>query len=160
MNPLPQAATSTSTAIEADERLELNSGDVAAKEIDGEILVMNVANGMYYSLEGVSAVAWRLLAAGHSLRHASAALAASFGVDEATTLDDITGLAIHLVDEGLVTVSEAPASARTPVIPEAEEGMPYSAPRLTAYSDMADLLALDPPMPGLAETSWIAPEEA
>ena len=158
MNPLPQAVTSA--AIEADERLELNSGDVAAKEIDGEILVMNVANGMYYSLEGVGAVAWRLLAAGLSLRHASAALAASFGADEATTLDDITGLALHLVDEGLVTVSEAPAEAQTPAIPEAEEGMSYSAPRLTAYSDMADLLALDPPMPGLAETSWIAPEEA
>ena len=158
MNPLPQAVTGT--AIEADERLELNSGDVAAKEIDGEILVMNVANGMYYSLEGVSAVAWRLLAAGHSLRNASAALAASFGVDEATTLDDVMSLALRLVDEGLVTVSEAPAAAQTPAIPVAEEGMPYSAPRLTAYSDMADLLALDPPMPGLAETSWIAPDEA
>lgn len=158
MNAVPQAVTST--AIAADKRLKLNSGDVAAKEIDGEILVMNVANGMYYSLDGVSAAAWRLLAAGHSLRRVAEALAASFGVDESTTLADVTGLALHLVDEGLVTVSAAPESTETPVIPEVETGMPYSAPRLTAYSDMADLLALDPPMPGLAETSWIAPEEA
>ena len=158
MNPITQ--TVHSAAIGSEERIELNSGDVAAKEIDGEILVMNVANGMYYSLDGVSAVAWRLLASGHSLAHVAVALAETYGVDPSSTLADITDLVEHLVDEGLVMVSESPVSAGMPVIVSVDEQTPYTAPRLTAYSDMADLLALDPPMPGLAETSFIAPEEA
>ena len=157
MNPITQ--TVESAAIGAEVRLELNSGDVAAKEIDGEILVMNVANGMYYSLDGVSAVAWRLIAAGHSLDQVAVALAQTYGVDESTTLADVTDLAVHLVDEGLVKVSTSGAYTDLPTIEAAEEHAPYVAPRLTAYSDMADLLALDPPMPGLAETSFISPEE-
>jgi len=157
MNPITQ--TVESAAIGAEVRLELNSGDVAAKEIDGEILVMNVANGMYYSLDGVSAVAWRLIAAGHSLDQVAVALAQTYGVDESSTLSDVTDLAVHLVDEGLVKVSTSGAYTDMPTIEAAEEHVSYTAPRLTAYSDMADLLALDPPMPGLAETSFISPEE-
>jgi len=158
MNPITQAVKNA--AIGSEVRLELNSGDVAAKEIDGEILVMNVANGMYYSLDGVSAVAWRLIAAGHSLDQVAVALAQTYGVDESSTLSDITDLAMHLVDEGLVKVSTSGDQTARPSIGSIEEHSSYSAPRLTAYSDMADLLALDPPMPGLAETSFIAPEEA
>ena len=157
MNPITQ--TVDNAVIGAEVRIEMNSGDVAAKEIDGEILVMNVANGMYYSLDGVSAVAWRLLAAGHSLDQAAVALAGAYGVDESLTLADVTDLAVHLVDEGLVKVSTSGGYTDRPMIEAAEEHTSYSAPRLTAYSDMADLLALDPPMPGLAETSFIAPEE-
>lgn len=157
MNPITQ--TVDSAVIGAEVRIELNSGDVAAKEIDGEILVMNVANGMYYSLDGVSAVAWRLLGAGHSLNQVAAALAEAYGVDESSTLADVTDLAVHLVDEGLVKVSTSGGYTDRPTIESVEEHTSYSAPRLTVYSDMADLLALDPPMPGLAETSFIAPEE-
>jgi hypothetical protein len=114
---------------------------------------------MYYSLDGVSAVAWRLLAAGHDLGQVATALAANYGVDEASTLSDVTDLAVNLLDEGLVSVSQSQAFVDMPTIVDSEAHPAYSAPRLTSYSDMADLLALDPPMPGLAETSFIAPEE-
>ena len=157
MNPLTQVVTDA--AIGSGQRLELNAADVAAKDIDGEILVMNVANGMYYSLEGVGAVAWRLLSAGHSLRQTADSLAAAYGVDPAAALDDITDLAIHLVDEGLVSVSGASTSIAAPTIQNSDPDGSYTAPRLNSYSDMADLLALDPPMPGLAETTFIPSEE-
>jgi hypothetical protein len=158
MNPLTQAVDDK--AIGARQRLELNSADVAAKDIDGEILVMNVANGMYYSLDGVGAVAWRLLASGHSLQQAAEALSSMYGVNFAVALHDVTDLAIHLVDEGLVSVSSAAVSLDAPVSMDSATEGPYSAPTLNSYSDMADLLALDPPMPGLAETSFIPPDEA
>jgi hypothetical protein len=157
MNPLIQ--TANDSAISSSQRLELNAADVAAKDIDGEILVMNVANGMYYSLDGVGAVAWRLLSEGHSLRQTADVLASKYGVDSASTLDDVTDMAIQLVDEGLVSVSGASTSIDTPTISDSDPHGPYTAPRLNSYSDMADLLALDPPMPGLAETTFIPPEE-
>ena len=49
MNPITQAVSNRT--VSAGAGIQLNSADVAAKEIDGEILVMNVANGMYYSLD-------------------------------------------------------------------------------------------------------------
>jgi len=157
MNPLTQ--TVSDSAISSGQRLELNAADVAAKDIDGEILVMNVANGMYYSLDGVGAVAWRLLSAGHNLRQTADVLASAYGVDPATTLDDVTDLAIQLVDEALVSVSGTSTPIAAPTIPDSDPHGSYTAPRLNSYSDMADLLALDPPMPGLAETTFIPPEE-
>jgi hypothetical protein len=157
MNPLTQAVTDA--AISSSQRIELNSADVAAKDIDGEILVMNVANGMYYSLDGAGAVAWRLLVAGHSLLQTADVLASSYGVAPAATLDDVTDLAIQLVDEGLVAVSGASTSTEAPALAAFDVDGPYTVPRLNSYSDMADLLALDPPMPGLAETTFIPPEE-
>lgn len=157
MNPLTQAVNDA--AISSSQRLELNAADVAAKDIDGEILVMNVANGMYYSLDGVGAVAWRLLAAAHSLQQVADVLASAYEVDPAATLDDVTDLAIQLVDEGLVSVAGASAATIAPGSADFDADGTYTAPRLNSYSDMADLLALDPPMPGLAETTFIPPEE-
>jgi len=35
--------------------------------------------------------------------------------------------------------------------------LPYEPPRLSVYRDMGDLLALDPPAPGLTDIPWKAP---
>ena len=66
---------------------------------------------------------------------------------------------IKLVDEALVSVSGTSTPIAAPTISDSDPHGPYSAPKLNSYSDMADLLALDPPMPGLAETTFIPPEE-
>ena len=156
MNPIPQPIARPT--VDAATRLALNSSEVASKEIDGEALIMNVSNGMYYSLDGSGAVAWNMLAAGHSVRVVTEALAARFDVDPDTVLDDVLRLARTLLDENLVSVDLAGAEPSAPRNGAPATG-PYAAPRLNKYSDMADLLALDPPMPSLAETSWIPPEE-
>jgi len=36
--------------------------------------------------------------------------------------------------------------------------LPYESPMLTTYRDMADLLALDPPMPRLEDIVWEEPK--
>jgi len=140
--------------IEAGIRLELQSDDVAAKVIDGEALIMNVSNGMYYSLTDTGAVAWELLAAGCTLGDAAAAMHARFQVSEGQALADLGVLAERLVAEGLVRSSIGVSTPGTDAGWGAAR-MPYEAPTLESYSDMADLLALDPPMPGLAEPAWI-----
>jgi hypothetical protein len=56
-------------------------------------------------------------------------------------------------------VSGASTSTEAPALAAFDVDGPYTVPRLNSYSDMADLLALDPPMPGLAETTFIPPEE-
>ena len=144
----------TATRPEAGIRLELQSDDVAAKVIDGEALIMNVSNGMYYSLTGTGAVAWELLAAGCTLADAAAAMHVRFEVSEERALADLGMLADRLLAEGLVRSSLGVSDSEGARVASAGR-LPYEAPTLESYSDMADLLALDPPMPGLAEPAWI-----
>jgi hypothetical protein len=46
------------------------------------------------------------------------------------------------------------------MIPEQKDKLPYELPKLNIYRDMGDLLALDPPVPGLGDTPWKEPEES
>ena len=43
---------------------------------------------------------------------------------------------------------------------EQQEKAPYEIPKLNIYRDMGDLLALDPPVPGLGDTPWKDPDES
>ena len=41
--------------------------EVASKVIDGEAIIINLANGVYYSMDKVGALVWDLLQTGYSL---------------------------------------------------------------------------------------------
>ena len=47
--------------LRGDCRLKLDSGAVAAEVIDGEAIMINLANATYYSIAGVGAFIWELL---------------------------------------------------------------------------------------------------
>ena len=63
-------------------------------------------------------------------------------------------LAAELVEERLVTPAEGGVSRSEFRPPKPEQNLPYESPELVVYRDMADLLALDPPVPGLEYTPW------
>ena len=134
----------------SDSRFRPRVADVAAKVIDGEAIIMNLSNGLYFSMDHVGATVWELLEKGHSLGEISDALGAHFHVELSTVQGDLSRLAEQLVSEGLV--EKAAGQANGPVqLPSEWPSETYEPPVLNKYSDMADLLALDPPMPGLGE---------
>ena len=133
--------------VELETRLRPNTVDVAAKVIDGEAIIMNLSNGLYFSMDEVGSAVWEMVESGASLAEMAASLEARYAVDRATADADVLRLAQQLVDENLVLVSEGEAAGELPGT-EATGGA-YAPPTLTRYDDMADLLALDPPMPGL-----------
>jgi len=71
---------------------------------------------------------------------------------------NVQDLVLELVQENLMVSMEngtaAPAQAM-----EHQDKLPYEIPKLNIYRDMGDLLALDPPVPGLGDTPWKEPEE-
>jgi hypothetical protein len=134
--------------IESHARLRPNTDDVAAKVIDGEAIIMNLSNGLYFSMDEVGSALWEMVEAGCSLDEMARALNARYEVAADTARADVGRLAEQLVEEGLVIVSEDAGEPVTPPGGTAAAGS-YAAPTLTRYDDMADLLALDPPMPGL-----------
>src|SRR5687767_14567667 len=126
-------------------RFRINDELTAAKVFDDEAVVINVVTGRYYDLEGSGALAWTMLSSGASAQEAADAFVAHFEVDAATASRDVDALVDQLLAEELV-VPAAEASAPSAPAPPGERG-PYAAPALATYTDMEDLLTVDPPLP-------------
>ena len=132
--------------------------EVASKVIDGEAIIINLANGVYYSMDKVGALVWDLLQAGHSLEEVIVGVTCRYDVTREQAESNVRDLVQELVQENLVVSIEN--GAAVPAQPmEHQDRVPYEIPKLNIYRDMGDLLALDPPVPGLGDTPWKEPEE-
>ncbi len=136
--------------------LQPNAERVAAKVMDGEAVIIDLTTGTYYSLAGTGGRAWQLLEAGASIDNAVDTIAREYGIDRTRASDDMRALVSQLIDEQLVVPSPTPAGSQPgEALPAASvPAGEYHAPELQIYRDMQDLLALDPPMPGLQDIPW------
>ena len=135
-------------------RYSLNGHDLAAKTVESEIVLINLATGVYYSIAGAGAIAFAQLVAGRDSEAVGAELADLYDIDPATASSDVERFVTALLDEGILVPGEAgPGGAVEVPVPDGS----YSAPSLDVYTDMDDLLALDPPMPGLKDIPWEPP---
>lgn len=133
-----------------DLRLMPDSVNVAAKVIDGEAVILDVTRGTYYSMDGAGAVVWAAIEQGHSLREIVGILEQRYEGSTPVFERQVEDLSDQLLQEGLVVPSEG--TGISAVEPEPLPGaarQPFTPPALNKYTDMADLLALDPPMPVL-----------
>ena len=134
--------------------------EVASKVIDGEAIIINLANGVYYSMDKVGALVWERLQAGYTLDDVIRSVTDAYDVSPEHAESNVVELVEVLLQENLVVTSENGSSHAAEVIAEQEDKLPYELPKLNIYRDMGDLLALDPPVPGLADTPWKEPEDS
>jgi hypothetical protein len=137
-------------------RYKLNGDEIAAETIAGEAVILNLSSGVYYSLDGAGGLVWSLLERGHSPAEAATRVAERFGVEEGDALADIESLLSEVLAEGLL-VEDGASEPRELLDDELPPAGDYAKPGLQAYTDMGDMLALDPPMPGLKDVPWRAP---
>lgn len=82
--------------------------DVVWRDVDGEIVLLNVVTGQYFGLDEVGSQVWLLLLqdgeAGATLATLCDRVVAEFDVDGPTALTDLTALLQQLLDQQLVTV--------------------------------------------------------
>ncbi len=108
--------------------------------MDGEVLIIHTPSGTYYSLEGTGEQVWNALLAGHTVDE----IAASYTDVEHGGLDSVAEAVSvfvrELQQEQLIVPgdqSAAPGPARRPAAP-------FSSPALQKYTDMQELLLVDP----------------
>lgn len=130
--------------------LKPNTAEVAAKEIDGEAVLINLTNGMYYSMDLVGGFIWSLIENGHDLDTIANAVADRYGIEKSVAAADVETLADKLVEERLALPSDAEAASAAAIPENAPDGDAYAAPQLNKFDDMVDLFALDPPLPELS----------
>jgi hypothetical protein len=129
-------------------RLRPNDDEVIAKVLDGEAIVINLATGSYYAIPGVGAVIWQGIEDCCSMHEIAARVSAGYDVSVEQAGADVLELAERLMQEGAATLATDPVAPRS-APPPPKSRAPYAVPQLTAYSDMRNLLALDPPMPSI-----------
>jgi hypothetical protein len=142
-----------------DTRFHFNEQEIAAKVIDGEAIIINLATGNYYSMDNVGAFTWEKLVAGHSLHEVATAISAHYEVLYEQALTDVERLTTELLQESLLTESDTERATESLVATGSQQRLPYAPPVLNIYRDMGDLLALDPPTPGLQDLAWKEPDE-
>ena len=145
---------------ERDNRLRANDAECAAKVLDGEAVIINLLNGTYYSLDRAGAVVWELAAAGHTVGEIVDGLTMRYDVDASRAQSDVERLVSDLLAERLLVAANGAANGSSNGGAQSAPATgrePYDVPMLTTYRDMADLLALDPPMPRLEDIVWNDP---
>jgi hypothetical protein len=142
----------------SDKRFALNDNECASKVIDGEAVIINLSNGTYYSLENVGAHVWELLGKGLPIARIVEDVATHYDVTREQAAADVQQLVDELIAEKLLI----PASDDTIATDAPNSGngkrLEYVTPSLVTFRDMADLLALDPPLPRLEDVVWNEPE--
>lgn len=128
-------------------RYEPNFANVSAKVLDGEAVLIHITRGTYHSLEKVGCRTWELIQGRHPLDAIASAITSQFEIDVESAARDVASFVDSLLKEDLV--SETTEAAAPLKLQKTAKRLPYEAPTLNTYHDMSDLLALDPPMPGL-----------
>jgi len=81
-----------------------HSEEQVAAEIDGEIVMMSVAQGNYYGLDAVGSRIWELIRQPCSVTALCDALLTEFDVDRATCEQDVLTFLNQLAEEKLIRV--------------------------------------------------------
>jgi hypothetical protein len=122
--------------------------------MDGEAILINLSNGIYYSMDKVGGLIWEMVEGRRSVEEMTAGIVAHYEVTAEQARVDLERLMEELVQENLVAVAEDGAAGSAVSEQPAADKLSYEAPKLNIYRDMGDLLALDPPTPGLQDIAW------
>jgi hypothetical protein len=113
---------------------------VVHETIDGEVVVVDLDKGLYFSIDGVGALVWGMVIGGRTVAEILAWGTEAF--TETTAVDDIGAFLEDLKEKGLVVEATEPVAVADDDLPAAPAA--YATPALHMYSDMEELLLLDP----------------
>ena len=149
--------------ITASAAFKINAPRITHQTIDGETIIIDFDNGSYFSIDGVGAVIWEAVAQNATLNEIVALLTQRYAGDEADLFREVEQFLIELQRESLIApLDSAPAAPRSaaPIAePNPTERTKFQAPALNKYTDMQDLLLLDP-IHDVDEQGWPLKKDA
>ena len=128
-------------------RYRINSPPITHQTVDSEVIIIDLESGAYYSLRGSGALIWSLLEDEADRATICAEMSRSFRHPVAEIEGSVEVFLEQLVAKRLIAAVTGPGDAsrgatgdRLRVPPEGD----YRAPELESYTDLQDLLLLDP----------------
>jgi hypothetical protein len=124
----------------------VNSPQVISETVGGETIIVNLATGHYFNLQGTAVDVWDGIARGDSRDAIVAFLAASYAAADGEIEEAVGSLLDDLTAAELVT-PEAENGAASVAIerpPGGQQLPPFIPPTFTTFTDMQDIILLDP----------------
>lgn len=127
----------------------INTPKITHQTIDGETIIIDFESGAYYSTDGAGAVIWELIAHMASVDEINQTLARHYAQTDPTAIKSHLEQFIAELERESLIVPVDPANTRTEKSATAQPpagygGGVFEAPTIFKYTDMQDLLLLDP----------------
>jgi len=127
-----------------EKRYKINAPSVVSEVIDGEAVIVNMDNGNYYSIDDSGAFVWDAICRGANLLEIRGIVERSYSKSDV----DIDAIICELLEqflkeELLVEASDQNKPSGDDLVASSFD-CTFSAPELKKYTDMEELLLLDP----------------
>jgi hypothetical protein len=139
-------------------RYRVSSPKVIRESFEGEVILVHLDTGTYYSLRGTGATLWELLAASASFSEIAGQFVSAYGVSNAVIEVDLQRFIAELLAEDLLSEELETVSAPSVAPVTVGSGVAYQEPVLEKFSDMQELLLLDP-VHEVGQDGWPLREE-
>ena len=135
----------------------INRPEVIHEQFEDEYVVVNLKTGSYYSLSGSAPVVWDAIGNGATEPEILQTVSSSYTLALSSIQSQVQEVLKSMQDEELVVGESIPADSRPPRQPlaPAPEGAQFFLPVVEKYTDMQELLLLDP-IQQVDETGWPA----
>lgn len=136
------------------QRYQVNEPTVIQEIIEGEAIIADLGQGFYYSLDATGSMAWNALVSGCTVGSIIDAFAVQFPAEREEIATGISQLVERLTEEMLIVPASGEGVEPVQLSGLAEScGKAFTAPVLSKYTDMEQLLLLDP-IHDVDETGW------
>jgi Coenzyme PQQ synthesis protein D (PqqD) len=126
-------------------RYRVNNPQVIHEMIDGEAIMINLVTGSYYSLDPVAAEVWTFVEASESVERIVTELDRRYDAEPGAIRRGVDDLIQRLASEGLVVPCSGDGAAESVMSePAPATRQPFRPPQLEKFTDMQDLILLDP----------------
>lgn len=122
----------------------VNGPRVISENIDGELILVNMEKGTYYSTDDVGAELWRLIESGCRVSDMFDALHSQYDAGPEQIAEAISTFLARLKEEDLISIDESPGAHPAPKWALSDVRRAFRVPVLQSYRDMQDMLSLDP----------------
>jgi Coenzyme PQQ synthesis protein D (PqqD) len=146
----------------SNQRFRVNTPTVTHETIDGEAVIINLDSGNYYSLVEVGSFIWGLVEKGASASEVQNLVLQTYQGNGADIDRGVQDLLAQLQQENLIVPVDGAAALdlvqlnQTLPSNNGHEKLSFNPPSLHKYSDMQELLLLDP-IHDVDEAGWPKP---
>lgn len=137
--------------------LKVNAPAVVGEVIDGEAVIMDLATGHYFSTQHVGCQIWRAIERGASRGAIVDTLVSMYDVEPKVASSAVDTFIGELMQRNLVVEANEDGNDEPLAAASSAQRLPFTNPVLNSYTDMEELLLLDP-IHDVDQTGWPMPK--
>ena len=139
------------SSINVTERYSINAPDVVAEDFNGQIVILNLSDGHYFSLSGIASPIWSALLEGHTPQ----TILDDIGQQQPDLVAGAGGFLDRLLELRLIRPQEATLAGTS--AGALQHSWSDEAAQIEVFDDLAELIFADPIHDVDEQVGWPAP---